>query len=124
MEGNMKKCVSCGFELPDEAGFCSNCGAVQASAVAEKQDKNDPHVTKNILLCPDGKYRWVYELDLMKDWSVAGMLAKIFGGIILAMIVIGLVIELFSGHNYLAVLKVGLIMIGIFAVLILLGYLL
>ena len=36
----MKRCVACGFELPDEAAFCTECGAKQpvpapAAAVAE-----------------------------------------------------------------------------------------
>ena len=148
----MKYCFKCGKELPDEAVFCSVCGARQpentipaaapAAAPApvpetpvdpvpyepRKQtvtgtDGSDPFVSKNVLLCNDGKYRWVYELGLFKDMWVFWTILKIFGGVILGGMVIFLIIEVFGDHNYMDVLKMGGIMGGIFLGLSILGYL-
>ena len=149
----MKYCLKCGNELPDEALFCSKCGANQPAAEESAQpavpapspqpalpvqaepdnprrekiagaDSSDPYVSKNVLLCTDGKYRWVYEMNLFKDLWVFWTILKIFGGIILAGMVIFLIVELFGDHNYADVLKMGGIMAGIFLGLSILGYLL
>ena len=164
----MKYCYNCGKELPDDAEFCSSCGAKQTedgnipkdgpeavpfgaedpidvtnagetvpeipgegpekkSSRRERPvtvDGDDPHASKNVVLCLDGKYRWVYEVNLFKDFWVLGTIYKIFGGIIIAGAVIFLIIELFDGHNYGSVLQGAGIMIGIFFVLGILGYLL
>ena len=45
-------------------------------------DVENPFVSKNVVLCTDGKYRWVYEMKLLKDFWVLGTILKIFGGII------------------------------------------
>ena len=150
----MKYCFKCGSELPDEAVFCSSCGAkqpeaseaptqpaapapapqpaieVQAEPYEPRREKitgtdgRDPYVSKNVLLCTDGKYRWVYELGLFKDMWVFWTLIKIFGGIILGGMLIFLIVELFGGHDYEGVLKMGGIMAAIFLGLTILGYLL
>ena len=147
----MKYCFKCGKELPDEAVFCSSCGTQQpvteaaqpapaapvpapAPAAPEpfvprsEQPQavggGDPYVSKNVLLCTDGKYRWVYEMNLFKDLWVFWTILKIFGGIILGGMLIFLVIEIFGGHDYEGVLKMGLIMGAIFLGLSILGYLL
>ena len=153
----MKYCFKCGKELPDEAVFCSVCGARQPESTvpnaapaaapapaapapaaipvdpepyAPKQGKpegvdgSDPFVSKNVLLCTDGKYRWVYELGLMKNLWVFWTILKIFGGVILGGMVIFLIVELFGDHNYADVLKMGGIMAAIFLGLSILGYLL
>ena len=87
-------------------------------------DGSDPFVSKNVLLCTDGKYRWVYELGLMKNLWVFWTILKIFGGVILGGCVIFLIVELFGDHNYAEVLKMGGIMAAIFLGLSILGYLL
>ena len=140
----MKKCFNCGQELQDDAVFCSKCGVRQATddgsipkdgpkavagtsaggKVSPANSGSDPHVSKNVMLCADGKYRWVYELNLLKDLSILGIVLKIFGGIILAGAVIFFIVELFGGHNYMSVLEMAGIMAGIFLVLSVLGYLL
>ena len=79
--------------------------------------------SKNIVLCKDGKYRWVYELNLFKDFSILGLVLKLFGGIILAGAVIFFIVELFGDHNYMGVLEMVGIMAGIFLVLSVVGYL-
>lgn len=84
--------------------------------------QNDKHVTKNIILCDDKKYRWVYEVNLFKDLSVLGIILKIFGGIILFGILMCFISELFGSHNYMEVLKTGGIMFAIMFGLALIGY--
>ncbi|MBQ6293051.1 MAG: zinc ribbon domain-containing protein [Lachnospiraceae bacterium] len=152
----MKYCFKCGNQLPDEAAFCSVCGARQPESPAPADtpapapayaapapepvqvdpvpyeprrqtaagtDGSDPFVSKNVLLCTDGKYRWVYELGLFKDMWVFWTILKIFGGVILGGMLIFLIIEVFGDHNYGDVLKMGLIMGAIFLGLSILGYL-
>ena len=87
-------------------------------------DGKDPYVSKNVVLCTDGKYRWVYEMSLLKDFSVFWMVLKIFVGIIIAFGVIAFIIELFGDHNYRFVFEAVGIMLAIFTVLSVLGYLL
>ncbi len=48
---------------------------------AEPMQKNAAFASENIVLCPDGKYRWIYELKLLKNPTVLLVLWKIFGGI-------------------------------------------
>lgn len=84
---------------------------------------NDPFVSKNVVLCADGKYRWVYEMKLLKDFWVLGTILKIFGGIIGAGAVIFLIVELFGNHDYLGVLKMVGIMSAILLGLSVIGYL-
>ena len=87
-------------------------------------DGDDPHASKNVVLCLDGKYRWVYEVNLFKDPWVLWTILKIFGGIIVAGAVISFIVELFGDHNYMFILQMVGIMCGIFLVLSILGYLL
>ena len=125
----MKYCINCGKELPDDAVFCSSCGVTQTSYGSIPKDgpvtvdSVDPQESKNVVLCQDGKYRWVYEVNLFKDFWVLGLIYKIFGGIILGLAVIFFIIELFDSHNYMFVLQMFGIMCGIFLVLGILGYL-
>lgn len=83
----------------------------------------DPFVSRNVVLCTDGKYRWVYEMKLLKDFWVLGTILKIFGGIIGAGAVIFLIVELFGSHDYFGVLKMVGIMSAIFLALSVIGYL-
>ncbi|MCR5672178.1 MAG: hypothetical protein K6F87_00505 [Lachnospiraceae bacterium] len=54
-------------------------------------------VTENIYLCPDGKYRWIYELNMVKNPIILFTIWKIFGILILVMLSISFLIELFDG---------------------------
>ena len=54
-------------------------------------------VTENIYLCPDGKYRWTYELNMVKNPIVLFTIWKIFGILILIMLAISFLIALFGG---------------------------
>ena len=53
-----------------------------------------PPQNSDITLCPDGVYRWVYELNLYKNPTVLFTLYKIFGAILLAIVVLVLVSDL------------------------------
>ena len=36
-------------------------------------------VTENIRLCPDGKYRWIYEFSMLKNPAVLRTVFKVLG---------------------------------------------
>lgn len=64
--------------------FYENCG-------------NEP--TARIQLCPDGKYRWSYEVNLWKNPSIFLDLMKVFGVIMLGMwLLVAIIVPLFDGH--------------------------
>ena len=79
-----------------------------------------------IRLCDDGKYRWVYELNLIKNPVIAFTVFKIFAGIILAgWIIFGFFIYVIHGdwEGLWGMTKAMLIALAIFAVLTILGVL-
>ena len=81
---------------------------------------------KQIELCADGKYRWVYEFNMLKNPTIFFTVLNIFGVIILIEAVLIALIGLKDG-DFLGTLKsagqVSLVMLGIFVVLTILGYL-
>lgn len=82
---------------------------------------------KEIKLCPDGKYRWVYEMNMLKNPTLLLTLYKFFGIVVLILMGILLLIGLFSGDFLDALIiagKISLLMAGFFAVLMPLAYLL
>ncbi len=83
-------------------------------------------VTENIYLCPDGKYRWVYEFSMIRNPTILLTIWKIFGGIILVMLVLSFFIELFQGNAadwFTSLLDPGILIVpGIMLVLSLIGY--
>lgn len=90
-------CENCGTLLEDGAKFCPNCGTPCASTttVAEQEPAqtsaqaaapepmNEP--TTSVQLFSDGKYRWTYDLNLLKNLSVFIDLIKVFGFILAGM---------------------------------------
>lgn len=116
--------------VPYDSDVIEVSGIVSSDEAGGKKSYNshdntteDPHVSKNVVLCTDGKYRWVYEVNLFKDLSILGLLYKVFGITIGILVVIFFLVELFDGHNYMFVLEMAGILIGIFAVLCIVGYL-
>ena len=88
----------------------------------------DEKSSENIMLCEDGKYRWVYEMNLFKNPTIFMLIWKIFFFIILGIFAFMVLIQ--SGNSrfwwvgFLNVAKVfGYILIGM-TVLSALGYLL
>lgn len=80
---------------------------------------------KEVRLCEDGKYRWVYEMNMFRNPTILFTVAKVLGGVILGMWLLGLIIMLFEGDwdAMLGMTKVLGIVMGVMAVLTILGYL-
>ncbi len=80
---------------------------------------------KKIQICPDGKYRWYHELNMWRNPSILFLVMKIFFYILLGMFIFFSIIILISGEGWDSVLGIGkltLVVAGIFAVIIPLGY--
>ncbi|MBO4810408.1 MAG: hypothetical protein J5552_02445 [Prevotella sp.] len=79
-----------------------------------------------VKLYPDGKYRWIYEVNLLRNPTVLFDVYKVLGMSIVILVVIALLIGLFSGDLSLSLLKglgVGLLAAtGVMLVLGALGY--
>lgn len=91
-------CKNCGAKIQDDAKFCPECGcAVTAEELTPAYGKEGKKVTENIYLCPDGKYRWVYELSMLKNPMILMSVVKVL--LISGCIVAGyvLILRLFSG---------------------------
>ena len=80
---------------------------------------------KEIRLCEDGKYRWVYEMNMFRNPTILFTVAKVLGGVILGLWLFGLILMLFEGDwdAMLGMTKVLGIVMGVMAVLTILGYL-
>ncbi|MBQ3678306.1 MAG: zinc ribbon domain-containing protein [Succinivibrio sp.] len=73
-------CRKCGKEIPNNSDFCPECGSEQGVHKGE-QDSNDKkrrQVSSNIYLCKDGFYRWIYELNMLKNPTILITLTKVF----------------------------------------------
>ena len=83
--------------------------------------------SKNIMMCPDGKYRWVYELDMYKSSAIIKEVWRAFliaGLIVAAMLAVFSLIEGDSlAETVRFVGEVMAILFGIFLVLSILSYL-
>jgi hypothetical protein len=86
------------------------------------------HVSKNITFDSDGVYRWAYELNLYKNPTILFLIWKIFGGILLALWLFMVVLEVIDDNlslDNLFELTVGLLLFSLgFGLICLLGYLL
>lgn len=78
-------CKKCGAQLDDGIKFCPQCGEKIAQPKTGSDKKTVPElisegerVSDNITLCPDGKYRWVYEMSLIKNPTIFLTVWKIF----------------------------------------------
>ena len=85
-----------------------------------------------VALCKDGKYRWTYEFDMLKNPSIIVVVYKIFGVLLSIPFIINVIAlartgelqkewndRLWSGSNP----KVWLVVMAVFAVIILVSYL-
>ena len=134
---HMKYCKNCGAQLPDDAQFCGSCGTpcepvsstpynpqpAQAPYAAPSAPAPDyaAEADDSVRLCPDGLYRWVYELNMFKSTAILGTLFKVLG---IAIGVVWLLICIMNGFEDFG--QFTLLMLGIFAgicVLSLLAYL-
>lgn len=131
----MRFCPNCGAQLPDDARFCGSCGTpfaadqpVQAPGPGAYTQTPPPcsapdpaQLNGNVQLCQDGIYRWVYELNMLKNPTILFTLLKIFGGIIGGLWLLTNIFDGFS--NFVETTKVMAIILAGLCVLILLGYL-
>ena len=98
-----------------------------STATKPIEQKGEP-VTENIWLCPDGVYRWHYELNMLRNptiilsvWKVLGVA---FGAVFAFLLVIDLIQRNIGSVEDLAGIgKLFLIMIAIFLVLSVVSYL-
>ena len=82
--------------------------------------------SKNISMCPDGKYRWVYELDMYKSSAIIKELWRVLliTGALVLIILFGINImdgDLMETLQFVA--QAAAILFGIFLVLSIVGYL-
>ena len=129
----MSACGKCGKPLPGDARFCPYCGTPVPEEPAEPQKKpgkteiEGKKISENIFLCPDGKYRWVYEMSLFRNPSVILLLAKIFFFVLLGIVVFSLLADACNGNldgeTLLGTLKVFGICGAVMAGLLIVGYL-
>ena len=144
-------CKNCGCELRDGQKFCENCGAKienepevrdpapqnaapeppvknQSAPFAGKAAKAGEKISDNIFLCADGKYRWVYEMSLFKNPTIALLVWKVMMialGIVFAIATIADVVnnDGFDADAFLGSLKIFGIIFLVITALTFLSYL-
>ncbi|MBP5230311.1 MAG: zinc ribbon domain-containing protein [Clostridia bacterium] len=133
-------CTHCGKEIPEGDRFCRYCGArVDAAQSAEDTRKEQPvreergpegivgkKISQNIFFCPDGKYRWMYEVNLFRNPTVMILLLKVFAPVMLGIFLFALLADAcngdLDGEAFLGALKVFGICSAVMAALIAIGY--
>ena len=99
--------------------FCPYCGKDLAKG------QRGTYVTKNVLLCADGKYRWMYELSMFKNPTIFITLCQVFAISLGVLFVLFTIMSITSGdglEGFLAQMKMLLIVAGIITGLILISY--
>ncbi len=99
-------CPDCGIELQNNMKFCPDCGVPLAKS--QKKNKRNPAASKmmqrgtkisdNIFLCNDGKYRWIYEMPILRNPTIFILVWKIFFFIILGIFVFLFIADAFNGN--------------------------
>lgn len=137
-------CPHCGAEIKIISKFCPECGSPlpqksssQINTVQSNHFKNNSElsdkpkrkpsakkmivegqmVTQNIAYCADGKYRWIYELSILRNPTIFLLVWKIFSFIILGIFAFVFIIDLIGGdmdgESFLESLKIfGIFFIG------------
>ena len=85
-------------------------------------------VTENIYLCPDGVYRWFYQLNMLKNPTILFTVWKVLGIAFGVLALFTLIMDLFQGvitsvSDILPAMKVILILVPVFLVLSIIAYL-
>ncbi|MBQ6018713.1 MAG: zinc ribbon domain-containing protein [Clostridia bacterium] len=104
------------LQQPPDGAYYGDASPQTAPPPAAREQR----IGKNIVLCPDGKYRWVYELNLFQNPTIFLLLWKIFFFIFLGLFLIIIIsdfIQWGGWDNVLTNLKIfGYFMIGMTAV--------
>ena len=82
--------------------------------------------SRNVTMCPDGKYRWVYELNLYKSTAIIKELGRALAiamGIVLAILFVINIMDNDLLETLQFIAQSAAILIGIFVVLSIIGYL-
>ncbi len=72
------KCSRCGGKIPTSGSICPACGA-PAAAKPPKRLVEGKQVGETICLCQDGKYRWVYEVPMLRNPTILLTVWKVLG---------------------------------------------
>ena len=85
-------------------------------------------VTENIYLCPDGVYRWFYQLNMLKNPTILFTVWKVLGIAFGVLALFTLIVDLFQGvvtsvSDIQPAMKVILILVPVFLVLSIIAYL-
>lgn len=101
---------------------------MEDAIVKTAQDlENKTYQGKEVRLCSDGKYRWVYEMNLLKNPTIFFTVLKVMMISIGIVWLFGLVVALFQGdldlQYFLSWSKLMGIMLGVFVVLTIIGVL-
>ena len=138
-------CKNCGQPVPEWARFCENCGTPvneapagstpaggAAGDIESGEDITGRKVTENIYLCPDGKYRWIYEYRMLRNPAVLITVMKVLLlslGIVMGFsLIVSLVsgdFRYWTGSDFLSFLRMfliillGMLVLGVISYLIL-----
>lgn len=136
-------CEQCGKEINDDAVYCPKCGTIVTTPSDSQTGRkntsrenvfsgssvpvNGEHGSSNMVLYPDGKYRWIYEMSLFKNPTIFLLILKVFlivFAIVFAFVFLVQVIDSgFDPDALLGILKVmGFVALGI-VVLVTISYL-
>ena len=93
----------------------------------EKLELRGTPVSENIWLCPDGVYRWTYEMDMLKNPTIMISVWKVLGISFGVVLLFDLIVSLFGGDlktldDFWGIGRIFLILMGIFLVLSVISY--
>ncbi len=100
-------CKNCGAKLDGNDCFCRVCGTKSEGTTqepkkrkptAKKMMSEGARITENIYLCEDGKYRWVYEMPILKNPTIFILVWKIFFFIFVGIFAVTLIFDAFEGN--------------------------
>lgn len=103
-------CPFCGSHQDENLHFCKDCGADISSVIDEQTKKRKrktavrktlnegQRISEHIILCDDGKYRWNYDLNLLKNPVIYFLIWKIFFFIILGIFIFVFIADAFRDN--------------------------
>lgn len=121
-------CSKCGAPLSDGANFCTSCGTKINSVPVRSGEADKKEKSTGVTLCGDGKYRWVYEVNLFKNPTFFFLVWKIFFFILLGVFALMMIIDAiewsdFFPNRFLETLRVFVIFVLGMTALVVIGYL-